>query len=157
MEEFIVKEAQLFLDSLYLGLVIMALYDILRLFRAVVRHKNIFVGIEDFLFWNMAGIFIFSLIYAENDGRIRWFIIAGICIGALVYAKSFGSFMVKYTSKFINRILNIVLKKPLRQVKMSIGHILKIHKRDGEERDTQQVRKVVDTNGKELWKKKKDT
>lgn len=142
MEAFIVAEAQLFLDSLFTGLVIMALYDILRLLRRIVHHGNILVGIEDFLFWNMAGIFIFALIYSENDGRIRWFIIVGICIGAWLYAKSFGSFLVKYTSGFINKILNIVLKKPLNKVKMALRYFF---------------RKVVVANVKKLRKKEKNT
>ncbi len=142
MEDFIVKEAWLFVDSLYTGLIIMAIYDVLRLFRNIINHKNIFISIEDFVFWNMAGIFIFSLIYSENDGRIRWFIIVGIFIGAVVYSKSFGQFLVKYLSKFINKILNIVLKKPINKVKMTIRHIF---------------RKVVIASGKKLRKKKKDT
>lgn len=142
MEDFIVKEARLFIDSLYTGLIIMTFYDVLRLLRRIVKHKDIFVSIEDFLFWNIAGIFIFSLIYSQNDGRIRWFIIVGICIGAYVYAKSFGRFLVKYTSKIINKILNIVLKKPLNKVKMTIRYI---------------YRKVVTLGGKKLWKKEKDT
>lgn len=142
MEQFIVEEARLFVDSLFTGLVIMALYDILRLLRRIVKHKNIVVSIEDFLYWNIAGIFIFALIYAENDGRIRWFIIVGICIGAWVYAKSFGIFLVKYTSKYINKILNIVLKKPLNKVKMALRYFF---------------REVVVANAKKLWKKEKNT
>lgn len=142
MEEFIVKEAELFLDSMFTGLVIMALYDILRLFRRIVSHSNIIVGLEDFLFWNMAGIFIFALIYAENDGRIRWFIVVGICMGAWIYAKSFGSFLVKYTAKYINKLVNIVLKKPINKVKIALRYFF---------------RKVVVSNAKKLWKKEKNT
>lgn len=142
MEEFIVKEAELFLDSMFTGLVIMALYDILRLLRRIVSHSNIIVGLEDFLFWNMAGIFIFALIYSENDGRIRWFIIVGICMGAWIYAKSFGSFLVKYTAKYINKLVNIVLKKPINKVKMALRYFF---------------RKVVVSNAKKLWKKEKNT
>lgn len=142
MEEFIVKEAELFLDSMFTGLVIMALYDILRLFRRIVSHSNIIVGLEDFLFWNMAGIFIFALIYSENDGRIRWFIVVGICMGAWIYAKSFGSFLVKYTAKYINKLVNIVLKKPINKVKMALRYFFG---------------KVVVSNAKKLWKKEKNT
>lgn len=142
MEEFIVKEAELFLDSMFTGLVIMALYDILRLLRRIVSHSNIIVGLEDFLFWNMAGIFIFALIYSENDGRIRWFIIVGICMGAWIYAQSFGSFLVKYTAKYINKLVNIVLKKPINKVKMALRYFF---------------RKVVVSNAKKLWKKEKNT
>ena len=125
MEQFIIEEARLFVDSLFTGLIVMSLYDILRLFRRIVKHKNIFVSIEDFLYWSMAGVVIFAFVYAENDGRIRWFIIAGICIGAWVYAKSFGAFMVKYTSRYINKILNIVLKTPLNKVKMALRYVFR--------------------------------
>lgn len=142
MEEFIVKEAELFLNSMFTGLVIMALYDILRLFRRIVSHGNMLVGLEDFIFWNMAGIFIFALIYSENDGRIRWFIIVGICMGAWLYAKSFGSFLVKYTSKYINKLINIVLKKPINKVKMALRYFFG---------------KVVVSNVKKLRKKEKNT
>lgn len=142
MEEFIIKEAGLFLDSLFTGLVIMVLYDILRLLRRIVRHNDIIVGIEDFLFWSLAGMGIFALIYSENDGRIRWFIIVGICIGTWVYAKSFGTFLVKYTAKLINRIINMVLKKPVNKVKMTLRYFF---------------RKVVVANAKKLRKKEKNT
>lgn len=142
MEQFIVEEAKLFVDSLFTGLIIMAFYDILRLLRKIVKHRNLIVNIEDFIYWNIAGIFIFVLIYAENDGRIRWFVIVGICIGAWIYAKSFGNFLVKYSARYINYILNIVLKKPLNKVKMALRYFF---------------RKVVVDNAKKLWKKEKNT
>lgn len=140
MEEFIVHEAILMLDSLYIGLVIMAGYDGLRLFRRIVRHKNIFVSIEDFIFWVIAGFVVFSLVYSENDGSLRWFIIAGVCLGAVIYEKSFGSFLVKYTAKYVNKILNIVLKKPFAKTIMCIRYLF---------------RRVVVENVKKLRKKEK--
>ena len=90
----------------------------------------------------MAGIFIFALIYSENDGRIRWFIVVGICIGAWLYAKSFGTFLVKYTARYANKLINIVLKKPMNKVKMALRYFF---------------RKVVLSNAKKLWKKEKNT
>ena len=155
MEEFIVEEASLFLDSLFAGLLLMAFYDILRLLRRVIRHKNILVDIEDFLFWSMAGIFIFALIYSENDGRIRWFIILGIIIGAIVYAKSFGSFLVKYTARYINKFLNMVLKKPINKVKMTIRNIFSRLK--ASILKISHTRKDVEGDGKKLRKKEKIT
>lgn len=142
MEEYIVDEALLLLDSVYMGLVIMAVYDILRLFRRIVRHRNIFVSIEDFVFWVAAGFVVFSLIYSENDGSLRWFIVAGVLAGGLIYEKSFGRFLVKYTSKYVNKILNIVLKKPISKAIMCIRYLFR--------------RGVVD-NAKKLRKKEEIT
>lgn len=140
MEKFIVEEALLMLDSLYIGLVIMAAYDILRLFRRIVRHKNIFVGLEDFLFWVIAGFVVFSLVYSENDGTLRWFIVVGVLIGGIIYEKSFGRFLVKYTARYVNKLLNIVLKKPLAKAIMGIRYLF---------------RRVVVNNAKKLRKKEK--
>lgn len=142
MEEYIVNEALLLLDSLYMGLVIMAAYDVIRLFRRIVRHKNFFVGAEDFVFWIIAGFVVFSLVYSENDGRLRWFIIAGNFLGGIVYEKSFGRFLVKYTAKYVNKILNTVLKKPITKIIMCIRYMF---------------RKVVVDNAKKLRKKEKIT
>lgn len=140
MEKFIVEEALLMLDSLYIGLVIMAAYDILRLFRRIVRHKNIFVGLEDFLFWVIAGFVVFSLVYSENDGTLRWFIVVGVFLGGIIYEKSFGRFLVKYTARYVNKLLNIVLKKPLAKAIMGIRYLF---------------RRVVVNNAKKLRKKEK--
>lgn len=142
MEEFIVKEASLFLDSLFMGLLVMAAYDLLRLLRRIMPHKNIFVSMEDFIFWNLAGLFIFGLIYSENDGTIRWFIIVGIIVGAWIYIRSFGTFLVKFVAKYINIILKYILKKPLNEVRMMLRSIF---------------RKVKLLYGKKLRKKEKES
>ncbi|MBQ9699555.1 MAG: spore cortex biosynthesis protein YabQ [Lachnospiraceae bacterium] len=120
----------------------MVLYDILRLIRRIIPHSNIMVNIEDFIFWTMSGVIVFMLIYAENSGTLRWFVVVGIVIGAVVYAKSFGTFLVKYTSRYINIILKYILKKPLNKVKMAVGYF---------------IRKVVLHNAKKLRKKGKIT
>lgn len=140
MEEYIRSQASLFLSSMYIGLLIMASYDILRLLRRIVRHSNIVVGVEDFLFWTVAGFVIFAMIYTENDGALRWFVVVGVYIGAVIYWRSFGTFMVKIVSKYVNIILKYILKKPLNKVKIVIRYIF---------------RKVVLQNVKKLRKKDK--
>lgn len=138
MDQYIEAQARLFLDSMYTGLFIMVLYDVLRLIRRIIPHTNIIVNIEDFIFWTMSGVMIFMLIYSENSGTLRWFIVVGIVIGAVVYAKSFGTFLVKFTSRYINIILKYILKKPLNKVKMAVRYF---------------IRKVALHNAKKLRKK----
>lgn len=142
MDQYIEAQARLFIDAMFTGLLIMVLYDILRLIRRIIPHSNIMVNIEDFIFWTMSGVIVFMLIYAENSGTLRWFVVVGIVIGAVVYAKSFGTFLVKYTSRYINIILKYILKKPLNKVKMAVGYF---------------IRKVVLHNAKKLRKKGKIT
>ncbi len=140
MEEYIRAQASLFLDSMFVGVVIMALYDVLRLMRRIIRHRDILVNIEDFLYWTVAGFMVFAMIYAKNDGALRWFIVVGVILGAIIYARSFGQFLVKIVSKYLNIILKYILKKPLNKVKMTLGNV---------------YRKVVLHNVKKLRKKDK--
>ena len=112
MEEFIRNQASILLDSVFVGMVIMALYDVLRLIRRVFRHKRFLRDFEDFIFWIMGGFIVFSLVYSRSDGNIRWFIILGVLLGAYIYYISFGKFLVKYLAKYLNKLINNILKKP---------------------------------------------
>ena len=51
MEEFVKNQASTMLDSLYIGMVIMALYDICRLFRRIIPHKRLLRDLEDIIFF----------------------------------------------------------------------------------------------------------
>ena len=142
MEAFIKNQASILLDSLFIGVVIMAFYDGFRMFRRIIRHNRFVRDLEDLVFWIISGFVVFSLVYSRNDGNIRWFIIGGVAFGMYVYYASFGQFLVKYTSKYVNKIVNIVLKKPCRKAIMSVRTIFE---------------RVLKANAKKLCKKEKES
>lgn len=120
MGEFIVTDALLFLDALICGMLLAIVYDILRIFRRIIPHLNIIVSIEDFVYWNLSGIYIFAVMFGTNNGVIRGFFIVGAVIGAYIYKKSIGEFLVIIIADGINYIINIILKKPVNKVIMMI-------------------------------------
>lgn len=142
MEAFIKNQASILLDSLFIGMVIMAFYDGFRLFRRIVRHNRFVRDLEDLIFWIISGFVVFSLVYSRNDGNIRWFIIGGVTFGMYIYYASFGRLVVKYTSIYVNKIVNIVLKKPFRKAIMSVRTIFE---------------RVLKANAKKLCKKEKES
>ncbi len=142
MREFIRNQASVLLDSVFIGMIIMALYDVLRLFRRVVRHKRFLRDFEDFIFWIIGGFIVFSLVYSRSDGNIRWFIIVGVSFGAYIYYISFGCFLVKYIAKYVNKLINNLLKKPFRKSIMSVRLLFE---------------RIAKANGKKLCKKEKDS
>ena len=142
MGGFIRNQASVLLDSIFIGMVIMALYDALRLFRRVIRHKRFLRDFEDFVFWIIGGFIVFSLVYSRSDGNIRWFIIVGVIFGAYIYEISFGRFLVKYIAKYINKFINNILKKPFRKSIMSIKLLFE---------------RIAKVNGKKLREKKEDS
>lgn len=53
------REARLLLQSISVGAVLMMVYDLIRLFRSLVPHRSLAVGLEDFCYWIWAGFFTF--------------------------------------------------------------------------------------------------
>ncbi len=120
MGDFVVNDASLFLDALICGMILSGVYDVIRVFRRIVPHLNIFINIEDFVFWNVSGIYLFAVMFGTNNGVVRGFFIVGAVIGAFIYEKSVGEFLVRIISDGINYLANIFLKKPINAVIMSL-------------------------------------
>ncbi len=79
----IASEGSLLAASFLFGIVLMMLYDIFRIFRHIVKHGTVFMAIEDVFYWLLCAIGIFAMLYQENDGLLRWFVIGGVALGML--------------------------------------------------------------------------
>lgn len=89
MSPSIQTEARLILVSAAAGAGLMAVYDCLRIFRLLVRHSWLWVGLEDFLYWIFAGFATFYLLYRENDGGLRFCVIGGVLAAMIAYDRGF--------------------------------------------------------------------
>lgn len=117
--------------ALLLGVLITFVYDLLRIFRRVIPHRNFWVSLEDLGFWGFCGVEVFLLMYHESNGTLRWFAVLGALLGMLVYKKTISNFFVKYISLGLNKILGFLgkiaafLVKPLvfigKQIKKAAG------------------------------------
>ena len=76
-------EAWLLMLSLATGGWLMLVYDTLRVFRLMIRHSAFAVGLEDFFYWIGAGVVTFNLLYQQNDGGLRAYVIGGV-LGAMI-------------------------------------------------------------------------
>lgn len=88
----------------------MAAYDVLRVFRGLVRHKDFFVGVEDFCYWVTVGALSFRFLYQENDGTIRWFAIAGIGLGMLVFSLGISRLTVPAAIWLLRKLLWVIVR-----------------------------------------------
>ena len=80
----ILLELELFARSFLCGMFLALLYDLLRLFRRLVRHGNFALAVEDLLYWLACGILIFRMLYEENSGAIRGFAIGAVVLGMVL-------------------------------------------------------------------------
>ena len=102
------REARILLQSISVGAVLMMVYDLIRLFRFLVPHRSLAVGLEDFCYWIWAGFFTFLFLYRENDGALRFYIIGFIFVSMLFY------------DRIISRNLQKLLKLVLRCIRMKL-------------------------------------
>ena len=80
-EEFIV-----FVLAVLSGAIIRLIYKCISCFREIVKHSLAVIGVEDFIFWTGAALYLFVQIYHTSDGSIRWYFILGVVLGAFLSA-----------------------------------------------------------------------
>lgn len=131
MSESIIKEVEFLGYSFLTGVLILILYDILRIFRRVFIHSAGAIGVEDFMYWMLVTFFIFSMLFRENNGAIRWFSVVGIFLGMVLYNVTISLFFVKYVSLFFIKIRKLIEKllqfilKPLKKRKKGLKRRVK--------------------------------
>lgn len=110
MSDTIGLEVQFFLVSILSGAILLIVYDIIRIFRRIVKHSKALVAIEDILFWVASSIFIFNMMYKQNNGDIRGFSIMGMLIGMIVYNHILSKVVVNASTTIINKIIWVIKK-----------------------------------------------
>lgn len=103
-------EARLLVLSLAAGAGLMALYDVLRVFRLLVPHGWIWTGAEDLLYWIFSGFATFYLLYRENDGALRLYVIGSVLLAMALYDRTFSAFFLKWLKK-LGRCFKIKIRK----------------------------------------------
>lgn len=133
----IIEEMYFLLHSFLMGVFITFIYDMLRVFRRVIRHGVWWVALEDLMFWIASCLLIFTMFYKENNGILRVFAIIGAMTGMLLYTCTVGKLLVKHVSKFLRwcikqmeKILLIILR-PLALLFKKAGALGKKSKRRG--------------------------
>ena len=104
-----VSEGEFLLHSLFMGIFITFVYDLLRVFRRVVPHGSFLVSLEDLLFWIYCGAEVFLLMYRESNGTMRWFSVIGAMAGIFMYKKLVSPLFVKYASLMLSKVLQALL------------------------------------------------
>lgn len=113
MNQGITIELQFFVISMLWGAIVLLSYDLLRILRRIIQHNAFFVAVQDLIFWVLASVFIFAMIYVKNSGTIRGFSVMGMVIGMLVYHYILSDWIVILISRgilFLLRPLSFAIK-----------------------------------------------
>ena len=112
MSGVILKELQVVGVAFLSGALVTFVYDLLRIFRRIIPHGNVWIGIEDFFFWIWTSFWIFSVLYRENDGSLRLYTILTMALGMIIYHRFVGEPIVKVIGNLLKKFRKrIIMKK----------------------------------------------
>lgn len=100
----IYAQAVLLVSCLGLGGWLMFCYDLLRISRLLFSAKSWLVSLEDFFYWIYVSLSVFSLLYRQNDGILRSYVIIAVLLGMLAYDRMISRNMLKVLQKMLERI-----------------------------------------------------
>lgn len=92
------------------GIYITFVYDLLRILRRVIPHRDAVVSLEDLIFWIYCAAKVFLLMYYESNGTLRWFAVLGAVTGMFLYSKLVSPLLVSVVSDFLRRLMNVLGK-----------------------------------------------
>lgn len=90
-------QLNLFIVYTLSGIIICIVFDFFRALRKSIKTSNLITYIEDTLFWILTGIFIFIIINKYSHGELRFYILAGMMLGAIIYYLTISKYIVKIT------------------------------------------------------------
>lgn len=79
----LIRELMFFGLAVLRGMLILVIYDGIRIFRRVLPHGVWSVALEDVLYWFLSALLVFQLIYRENDGALRGYALAAVALECL--------------------------------------------------------------------------
>ena len=124
MNQIVSSQSMLFITSVEIGVLMGVLFDLIRIFRKLLKHPNLLVQIEDMLYWIACGFIGFYRLYICNYAAIRPYIFIGIILGAVFYFLTFSVIFMKIATVVINYIKALV-RKLIRWIVIPIKMVLK--------------------------------
>lgn len=110
MSDGILREADFFLHCVLSGMLLIFLYDVIRVFRRVAGHSLFFIALEDLCYWVFCGFSLFLMLYRENDGMVRGYAIGAVAAGMLLYSGTVSPFLVRWASSVLIHVLGWIGK-----------------------------------------------
>lgn len=129
-------QMEIFLLAVIIGVILAFIYDIIKIVRYAISHKEIYIYLEDAFFWLISTFVVFQICLDKNDGEIRLYFIIGIFIGMISYFFIVSPIVMSFAQKIIDIIKFIVklfieiVMTPLKLIYMVFGkHIVEIAKK----------------------------
>lgn len=108
MNSFVSTQGINFLLAILNGVFLGFLYDLIRVFRRMVKHPRWLVSLQDFIYWVVSSFIIFLEIFHHNDGSLRGFLCLGVVLGLTLYFLLVSKLVLCVFMKIYHIIVKIV-------------------------------------------------
>jgi spore cortex biosynthesis protein YabQ len=98
------SQVYVFLFAVVGGMIIGFIYDLFRIKRKAIVTGRVAIFIEDTLYWIIATVVMFLVVYKSNDGELRTYIFIGVALGVILYALVLSKIVVS-SAIFILRVV----------------------------------------------------
>lgn len=102
-----------FIVTVLIGLIMGICYDFYRVIKGIIRPRKFFVYMGDLLFWVVSTLIVFFMLLIGNWGELRFYVIVGALVGALLYFKLLSHSVVDVlvnVFSFIRKTINLVFR-----------------------------------------------
>ena len=110
------SQAVLLASCVGLGAWLMFCYDLLRTFRLIIPQKSWVISLEDLIYWIYVSLSAFSLLYRQNDGALRSYVVAGMFFGMAGNDRIIRQNVMRLMQKIMGRIKIKYNKRKHRQM-----------------------------------------
>ena len=91
----------LFGICLALGAFLAFVYDIIRILRLLIPHKDKVVDVEDLVFWIFTAWMVFRTLVVYNRGTLRAYAFLGMFLGVIIYAFTLSKLIIYIVRKIV--------------------------------------------------------
>ena len=110
MSETSLNQFYSFIFFIGIGILIVLIFDIFRILRKSFKTSDHITIIEDVIFVIITGFILLYSIFLFNNGTLRFYIILGIAIGAILYISTISKIFIKVNVAIISFIKNMLIK-----------------------------------------------
>ncbi len=147
------EQVYVFLLCVSIGIFIGFIYDLFKILRKSIKHKDLFIQIEDLLYWIIVTFITFLVLLHRNNGEVRMYAVIGLIIGYVINETLISIGTVKLGVKFINYI-TIVIKQFIKLIIFPLKVIFKFLEKPLKFVNKKRKRKAYET--KNMLKKNKN-
>jgi len=124
---YLADQTIVFLQSMLVGALLALLFDAFRISRIAIPTAGAVVFAEDVLFFAVCALVTFGLLLGTVEGQVRFFLITGEALGAVLYSYTLGRLVMAVSKTIISvikSILRFVARWILRPIWMLVYHIV---------------------------------